>query len=99
MLSLYFGQVLESVGVSQVLVKVTNLYQQLRLTKIEAEIAFIETASSPDAPHNVHLYRLRRKKQEPTSQVTLAMGDDGISIYEVSAQHSLTRIAPGNLFR
>ncbi|XP_047741249.1 protein expanded isoform X2 [Hyalella azteca] len=81
---LYYPQwVVEREGSSQVIAKVTALQQQhQRMTKEEAQEAFIEAASFDEAPHNVHLYHLRRKKSEPSSQVTLAVGDKGISIYE-----------------
>ncbi|KAF2368895.1 FERM central domain [Trinorchestia longiramus] len=75
--------VVEREGLSQVIAKVSVLHQEHHnMSKEEAQLAFIDAASSDEAPHNVHLYNLRRKKGDPTSQVTLAVGDKGISIYE-----------------
>ena len=82
---------IESEGLPQVLSKVRTFQQKSqKLSKDESERAFIELASSEQAPHNVHLYNLRRKKGDPTTQVKLAVGDRGISVHEVSAFFSLS---------
>ena len=49
----------------------------------EAEMAYIREASSMEAPHNLHLYRLKRRKSDPTGTVLLGICPNGIELYQV----------------
>ncbi|KAG8193946.1 hypothetical protein JTE90_011496 [Oedothorax gibbosus] len=52
------------------------------LSRGEAQVGYIQGASEPTAPHNLHLYRMRRKKGKVWGDVWLGIADSGIHIYE-----------------
>ncbi|XP_066987777.1 protein expanded-like isoform X1 [Macrobrachium rosenbergii] len=82
--SLYFPQwLVERVGVPYIMENVPLLHRDnLGLTRAEAQAHYIREASQQEAPHNLHLYRLRCKKQEPTPQVAMAICAKGVELYE-----------------
>ncbi|XP_071534374.1 uncharacterized protein ex isoform X2 [Panulirus ornatus] len=82
--NLYFPQwLVERVGVAYVMEHVPHMHRDnLGLSKAEAHAQYIREASQHDAPHNLHLYRLRYKKQDPTPQVVTAICARGLDIYE-----------------
>ena len=53
------------------------------LARGEAELAYIREASSMEAPHNLHLYRLKRRKSDATGTVLLGICPNGIELYQV----------------
>ncbi|KAK3849082.1 hypothetical protein Pcinc_044148, partial [Petrolisthes cinctipes] len=82
--NLYFPQwVVERVGVSYVLDHTPPMHRDnLGLTQGEAHAQYIREASQQEASHNLHLYRLRYKKHDPTPQVVTAICARGLDIYE-----------------
>nr|XP_045610872.1 FERM domain-containing protein 6-like [Procambarus clarkii] len=82
--NLYFPQwLVERVGVAYVLEHVPHMHRDnLGLTRAEAHAQYIREASQQEAPHNLHLYRLRYKKQDPSPQVVMAICARGLDIYE-----------------
>ncbi|GIY53047.1 FERM domain-containing protein 1 [Caerostris extrusa] len=52
------------------------------LSRGEAQVGYIKEASDITAPHNLHFYKMRRKKGKVWSDVWLGIGDRGIHIYE-----------------
>ncbi|XP_076044721.1 FERM domain-containing protein 6-like [Oratosquilla oratoria] len=81
---LYLPQwVLERAGVSYAVEQVSALHREhLGLGTSEAHAHYIREASQQEAPHNLHLYRLRHKKHDPVPQVTLAISSKGIDVFE-----------------
>lgn len=60
------------------------------LSRSEAEWRFIKETSSPPSAHNLHFYRLRKKKTDKAWNAWLGICAKGIEIYEVS--HMLNQI-------
>ncbi|XP_055950197.1 uncharacterized protein LOC129984354 isoform X1 [Argiope bruennichi] len=52
------------------------------LSRGEAQVGYIKEASDISAPHNLHFYKMRRKKGKIWGNVWLGIGDSGIHIYE-----------------
>ena len=73
-------------GVDYILEKTATAHQDNRsMAKTQAELAYIREASAMEAPHNLHLYRLKRRKAEPSGSVLLGICPNGIELYEVGA--------------
>lgn len=53
------------------------------LSRGEAQVGYIKEASDLTAPHNMHFYKMRRKKGKAWSSVWLGIRDSGLHIYEV----------------
>lgn len=53
------------------------------VTKSEAELRFIREASMSPAAHNLHFYRLRKRKTDKSCNAWLGVCAKGIEIYEV----------------
>ena len=54
------------------------------MSRVEARVQFIRDLSTPPATHNMHFYRLRRRKYDPPpGKEWLAVCPRGIEIYEV----------------
>lgn len=72
-------------GVTYIMEHVPHMHRDnLGLTQAEAHAQYIREASQQEAPHNLHIYQLRYKKQDPSPQVALAICAKGVEIYEVS---------------
>lgn len=73
------------------------------LSKAQAETQFIRKASSWDSftlAHNSHLYRLKRKKNDPNpGDLWLAICTRGIELYEVSANSTMYRYSKSVKYR
>ncbi|KAK8742464.1 hypothetical protein OTU49_001893, partial [Cherax quadricarinatus] len=82
--NLYFPQwLVERVGVAYVMEHAPHMHRDnLGLTRAEAHAQYIREASQQEAPHNLHLYRLRYKKHDPSPQVVTAICARGLDIYE-----------------
>ncbi|XP_067129164.1 uncharacterized protein [Centruroides vittatus] len=52
------------------------------LSRGEAQVMYIKEASDSTAPHNLHFYKMHRKKTKADSNVWLAICAKGIEIYE-----------------
>lgn len=52
------------------------------LSRGEAQVGYIKEASDITAPHNLHFYKMRRKKGKVWGNVWLGIADSGIHIYE-----------------
>ena len=77
-------QVVERVGVAYLMEHTAHLHRDIMgQTRAEAQAHYIREASQQEAPHNLHLYRLRYKKQDPTPTVVTAICARGLDIYEV----------------
>uniref|UniRef100_T1IPS2 FERM domain-containing protein n=1 Tax=Strigamia maritima TaxID=126957 RepID=T1IPS2_STRMM len=77
--------VLERIGEDYIVQNVPAMHRDnVGLSRSEAQTAFIREASSADAPHNLHLYQLLRKKNDSKSAVWLGVCPKGIEIYEVN---------------
>ncbi|XP_050716067.1 protein expanded-like isoform X2 [Eriocheir sinensis] len=75
--------VVERVGAGYLMDRASQLHRDnLGLTRAEAQEQYIREASQQEAPHNLHLYRLRYKKQDPTPTVVTAICARGLDIYE-----------------
>ncbi|XP_054714058.1 tyrosine-protein phosphatase 1-like [Uloborus diversus] len=53
------------------------------LSRGEAQVGYIKEASDITAPHNMHFYRMRRKRGKIWNFLWLGIRDSGIHIYEV----------------
>ncbi|XP_042223225.1 FERM domain-containing protein 6-like, partial [Homarus americanus] len=82
--NLYFPHwLVERVGVAYVLEHAPHMHRDnMGLTRAEAHAQYIREASQHEAPHNLHLYRLRYKKQDPIPQVIVVICARGLDIYE-----------------
>ncbi|MPC55787.1 FERM domain-containing protein 6 [Portunus trituberculatus] len=82
--ALYFPSwVVERVGVAYLMEHTAHLHRDIMgQTRAEAQAHYIREASQQEAPHNLHLYRLRYKKQDPTPTVVTAICARGLDIYE-----------------
>ncbi|XP_061173033.1 protein expanded-like [Saccostrea echinata] len=59
------------------------IHQDLQnVTKSEAELRFIREASMSPAAHNLHFYRLRKRKTDKTCNAWLGVCAKGIELYE-----------------
>lgn len=56
----------------------------MNLTKSEAKLRFIKEASLSPAAHNLHFYRLRKRKTDKRWNAWLGICARGIEIYEAS---------------
>ncbi|KAF0311474.1 Protein expanded [Amphibalanus amphitrite] len=54
----------------------------------EAEMAYIREASSMEAPHNLHIYRLKRRKSDTNGSVLLGICPNGIELYQEERNNS-----------
>ncbi|XP_063615796.1 FERM domain-containing protein 6-like, partial [Penaeus indicus] len=82
--NLYFPPwVVERVGLTYIMEHAPHMHRDnLGLTQAEAHAQYIREASQQEAPHNLHIYQLRYKKQDPSPQVALAICAKGVEIYE-----------------
>ena len=75
---------MERLGNSYIMENVPHLHRDnVGMGREEAQAQYIREASQQEAPHNLHLYHLRCKKQEPTPQVAMAICAKGVDLYEV----------------
>ena len=88
-----FLQVVERVGAGYLMEHTAHLHRDnMGLTRAEAQAQYIREASQQEAPHNLHLYRLRYKKQDPTPTVVTAICARGLDIYEVRVPSACVRV-------
>ena len=55
------------------------------LSSSDAEWRYIKETSSPPSAHNLHFYRLRKKKTDKVWNAWLGICAKGIEIYEVTS--------------
>ena len=78
-------QLIARLGVEAILSAMPSVHRDnTDMPQGEAEMAYIREASSMEAPHNLHLYRLKRRKSDPTGTVLLGICPNGIELYQVS---------------
>ncbi|XP_037073424.1 protein expanded-like [Pollicipes pollicipes] len=52
------------------------------MSSAQAELAYIREASAVEAPFNLHLYRLRRRKSDTSGSVLLGICPNGVELYQ-----------------
>ena len=77
-------QILTRLSEEYIIQNVPSIHKDYKsYSKGEAEMAFIREASSMDAPHNLHIYKLKKKKNDLLGSIWLGVCSRGIEIYEV----------------
>nr|XP_042895220.1 uncharacterized protein LOC107452647 [Parasteatoda tepidariorum] len=66
------------------------------LSRGEAQVGYIKEASDVTAPHNLHFYKMRRKKGKVICQVFLGISDSGIHIYEFLQKKKFEILSEGS---
>ena len=54
------------------------------VTRTDAELKYVRECSSPPGAHNLHFYRVRKKKTDKVCNTWLAICARGVEVYEVS---------------
>ncbi|ROT83916.1 hypothetical protein C7M84_022901, partial [Penaeus vannamei] len=89
--NLYFPPwVVERVGLTYIMEHAPHMHRDnLGLTQAEAHAQYIREASQQEAPHNLHIYQLRYKKQDPSPQVALAICAKGEEMGPITPSRKL----------
>ena len=53
------------------------------MTRTDAELKYVRECSSPPGAHNLHFYRVRKKKTDKVCNTWLAICARGVEVYEV----------------
>lgn len=81
---MFFFQMVKRRGENYIVNNTPVIHKDLQnVTKSEAELRFIREASMSPAAHNLHFYRLRKRKIDKTCNAWLGVCAKGIEIYEV----------------
>ena len=81
------GPVIERLGDHYVHNIIPSMHRHHRgLTRSEAEVRYIRQGCNSPAPHNMHLYRMKKKKGESPGSVWLGICCRGLFIYQVGTQ-------------
>ncbi|XP_035233921.1 uncharacterized protein LOC118205744 [Stegodyphus dumicola] len=91
-ISNYFPSwIIEKLGEDFIIRNIPALHKDnAGLSRGEAQVGYIKEASDVTAPHNLHFYKMRRKKGKLWSDVWLGIRDSGIHIYE-QQEHEKTK--------
>lgn len=85
---------IDKLGVESILDQMPALHREnINMGRTEAQLAYIREASAFEAPHNLHVYRLRRRKCDLTGSVLLGVCPNGVELYEEEKNHSRKLLA------
>lgn len=77
-------QIISKIGKDFIIHNIPALHKDnAGLSRGEAQVGYIKEASDLTAPHNMHFYKMRRKKGKVWSSAWLGIKDSGLHIYEV----------------
>lgn len=77
-------QIISKIGEDFIIRNIPALHKDNSgLSRGEAQVGYIKEASDLTAPHNMHFYKMRRKKGKVWSSAWLGIKDSGLHIYEV----------------
>lgn len=81
---IFYLQIVSKIGEEFIVRNIPALHKDnAGLSRGEAQVGYIKEASDLTAPHNMHFYKMRRKKGKVWSSVWLGIKDSGLHIYEV----------------
>lgn len=84
-------QVISKHGCEYIVTSMPAMHADLSgMTKMEAQMHFIKDVSAPPAAHNLHFYRLKKRKTDALGTAWLGICPKGIEIYEVNHTLYLT---------
>lgn len=80
----YFPErIIQNLGEDYIIKHIPAMHKDnISLSRGEAQVMYIKEASDRTAPHNLHFYKMHRKKTKADSNVWLAICAKGIEIYE-----------------
>ena len=80
---LYF-QLLKEKGLEFIARNAPVLHKDLHnMTRSLAKLKFIREVSGPPSEHNLHFYKVKRKKTDKVTNMWLAICAKGVQVYEV----------------
>lgn len=78
------NQMLEKRGVDYLSDNSPLVHRDLHnVTRTDAELKYVRECSSPPGAHNLHFYRVRKKKTDKVCNTWLAICARGVEVYEV----------------
>ena len=77
-------QVISKHGVDYIMTSMPAMHADLcGMTKMEAQMQYIKDVTAPPTAHNLHFYRLKKRKTDIIGTAWIGICPKGIEIYEV----------------